>query len=187
MDRIRLSEFTKWIGEERETVRSLMHRGDAPISKSREGETQRTYDGADLLAWCIFTMLRRMGLAPRVAGQAIFNTNVVDAFFKAMSIGEDVSDWNIIIWERRLDRGERGHIDVLDQTFGDSSDVADILRGEAEGYGTANYSGYIKMGISSLITAPLMPCYHRCKATAEAYGFEMRGADLYELDQPEGA
>lgn len=186
MDRIRLSEFTKWIGEERETFRSILNRGDAPIHKSRPGEAQRTYDGADLLAWCVFNQLRQRGVAPRIAGQAVLNSDLVSCFLTARAKGEDVSDWHLILWSRRRDRGALGIREYTDHTFGDSEDVAEILREETEGYGQPNYSGDIKLGISSLVAVPVNPCYERCKTTAKAQGFELRGPDLYELDRPEG-
>src|SRR5690606_16107786 len=98
------------------------HRGDAPISKTRGDEKQRTYDGADLLAWCLFTMLRRSGVSPSRAGEAILDTGVVESFFEALAKGDDVSDWNVILYATRRDRGERGTIEMPGHTFGNADD-----------------------------------------------------------------
>ena len=182
MDRIRLGEFVKWIGEERETFRGLLHREEAPIEKNRSDEKQRTYDGADLLAWCLFTMLRRNGVTPRMAGETILGTGIVESFFQAMNAGDDVSDWHVIFYAKRRDRGERGTIEVIDQRFGDADDVADILREEAQAYGQPNSAGYIRLGLSGMTTVPVWPCYERCVATAKAHGFEMQGSHLNEVE-----
>lgn len=182
MDRIRLGEFVKWIGEERETFRSILNRGEAPILKERDAEKQRTYDGADLLAWCLFTMFRRNGMSPPQAGETVLNSGVVTGFLAAMRAGEDVSDWHVIFYVPRRDRGEKGKIEYVRQTYGNAEDVADILREEAGGYGEQDDAGRTRLGLVSLITVPVWPCYERCVATAKAYGFEMRGADLFEIE-----
>ncbi len=181
MDRIRLGEFAKWTGEERETMRGSMHRGDAPIKKTRGDEKQRTYDGADLLAWCLFTMLRRSGVTPSLAGEAILQTNVVENFFQSMERGDDVSDWHVIFCATRRDRGAKGKIEIVSHTYGSPDDVADILCQEAQGYGQPNPSGYIRLGVISMNTVPVWPCYQRCVDTAKAHGLEMRGPHLSEL------
>lgn len=183
MDRLRLSEFVEMIGEARETFRSILNRGEAPIRKDRSTEEkQRTYDGADLLAWCLFTMLRNAGLSPRLAGETIRFSGVVEGFFDAIQKNEDVSDWHVISYAVRRDRGAAGPITVANQTYGNADDVADILREEAEGHGHPNLEGWTRLGLVSLTTVPLWPCYERCQATAEAHGFEMRGPDLFEIE-----
>ncbi|NUB43647.1 hypothetical protein GEU84_004555 [Fertoebacter nigrum] len=182
MDRIRLGEFVKWIGEERETFRSILNRGEAPIAKERGDEKQRTYDGADLMAWCIFTMLRRMGLTPRLAGETVRLSDVVAQFFQAMQKGEDVSDWHVYSYATRRDRGEKGQIEVVWQTFGGPDEAARVLRVEAEGYGKPDLQGYIRLGLVGLTSVPLWPCYERCVATAKAHGFDMQGPDLFEIE-----
>lgn len=182
MDRIRLGEFVKWIGEERETFRSILNRGEAPIRKNRGDEKQRTYDGADLLAWCLFTMFRRMGAIPSLAGEAVLHTGVVDGFFQAMEKGEDVSDWLVIAYATRRDRGEKGKIEVVGHTYGVSADVAEIIHQESQGYGKPNLQGDTRLGLVGLTTVPIWPCYERCVVTAKAHGFEMRGPDLFEIE-----
>lgn len=182
MDRLRLSEFTRWIGEERETFRSILNRGEAPILPKRKGEAQRTYDGADLLAWCLFAQLRQHGIATPRAADAVLASDAVAQFFAALAQGEDVSDFNLILWTARRDRGERGRVEVANQMIGTSADAAAILASEAEEYGRETFTGYVRLGISALTVVPMMPCYQRCKATAKAHGFDLHGADLIEAE-----
>lgn len=182
MDRLRLSEFTRWIGEERETFRSILNRGEAPILPKREGETQRTYDGADLLAWCLFAQLRQHGIATARAGDAVLASDAVAQFHAGLAQGENVSDFNLIMWTDRRDRGDRGRVEVPNQMIGTSADAAAILANEAEEYGRETLSGHVRQGISALTVVPVMPCYQRCKTTAKAHGFELHGADLIEAE-----
>lgn len=182
MDRLRLSEYTKWIGEERETFRSILNRGEAPIAQKRPDEAQRTYDGADLLAWCLFTMFRRSGLAPKVAADAIRNTGVVEAFLNQLKAGKNVSDWVVYSYSHRRDCGSEGKKDFVDATYGCPQDLADHLNEEIDGYGTPNLEGRTRLGMVLHAAIPVWPCYERCCATAEAHGFKMVGADLFEIE-----
>lgn len=181
MDRLRLGEFVKWIGEERETFRSILNRGEAPMPKVRGDEKQRTYDGADLLGWCLFTMLRNAGLSPSLAAEALRHTDVVDHFLRVMKEGEDVSDWHVIAYSFRRDRGAAGKREFFEPTYGTADDVADIIREEAKGYGSPNLEGDIRLGLVSLTTVPIWPSYERCRVTAKAHGFNMVGPDLFEV------
>ena len=184
MDRIRLSEFSKFVGEDRAAVRTLITRYGSPIEKEREGEKQRTYDGGDLLAWCLFTALRRVGLQSHVAGEAVRLSNVVAEFFHAMERGEDVSQFHLIAYGTRRDRGELGPLEIQHHEFGTPADIARILQREADRYGAPDASGRTCLGVTWQIALPVMPCLDRCRSTADAYGFEMRGADLFEKPGP---
>lgn len=182
MDRLRLSEFTKWIGEERETFRSILNRGEAPIAQKRPDEAQRTYDGADLLAWCLFTILRSSGLTAKLAAETLRNTGVVDHFFREMKEGTSVSDWLVYSYTFRRDYGAEGKKEFVDSTYGCPQDLADHLQEESEGYGTPNTEGRIRLGMVLHAAVPIWPCYERCRATAEAHGFKMVGPDLFEIE-----
>lgn len=183
MDRLRLKEFVEWIGEPRETYRSIMSRDEAPFPPMIDGQKQRTYDGGDLLAWCLFTMLRNSGLAVGFAAERIRLSRVVDEFFAALERGEDVSDQHLIMWIARRERSERGKFTVTGQHIGTTEDAADILRREGSAYGTVNpHSGNVHLGLEWFAALPIRPCYERCIATAKARGFEMRGPDLFEVE-----
>lgn len=183
MDRLRLSEFTKWIGEERETFRSILNRGEAPIAQKRPDEAQRTYDGADLLAWCLFTQLRRTGIATREAADMVRLSGAVRRFLNDDARGDDVSDdLHLIAWSYRRDRGEAGIREVQNQTCDTSAVAASIMQQEAQRYGLSNEAGEIQLGLVSLVAIPILPCYDRCRATAEANGFRMIGPDLFEIE-----
>lgn len=184
MDRLRLSEFCGMIGEDRAAVRTLIARDESPIEKQLDGEKQRTYDGADLLAWCLFTMLRRVGLQSRVAGETIRMSDVVAQFFAAIDRGEDVSQFHLIAYGTRRDRGELGKIEIPHHTFGTPADLAGILQLEADRYNQPDSSGRICLGVTWQIALPVLPCLDRCRTTADAHGFEMRGADLFEKPGP---
>lgn len=181
MERIRLSEFANWVGEERDALRTSINRDEAPFNKLRDGEKQRTYDGADLLAWCLFTQMRRIGLSARVAANAIRGSAAVDQFFKAVARGEDISDLHLILWTVRREREGRGSYESTNQTLDTSDVAADIMKQEAQGYGAATQGGDTRLGLVSMVSLPLLPCLHRCHETAAAHGFEMRGSDLIEV------
>lgn len=181
-DRLRLSEFAKWVHETGPAVRGMLVRKEVPFDPEMKDGSQRTYNGADLLAWCLFTELRRLGIAARVAADVIRLSGVVGRFV------EDVTqpDLNLIFYVTRRSRepghplAELGPLEVSHYEFGTADDVAEIIRGEAKGYAMTDTSGRQHLGLVSLVTLPLRPCYDRCRATAGAHGFDMVGADLFE-------
>ena len=181
MNRLRLAEFVDWISETRDTYRNVFTQGDAPFAQKLGDRKERTYDGSDLLAWCLFVQLRRAGLPVAVAGQAVRLSGAVGQFFAAMERGEDVSDWHVIVWFARRERADGARLDEQNQTHGTSESVAEILRAETAGYGGKIPTGKTRLGIVALVTVPVLPCFHRCQTTAEDKGFEMRGPALIEM------
>jgi hypothetical protein len=102
MDRLRLKEFIEWTGETRETFRSILNRDEAPFPSMLEGQKQRSYDGADLLAWCLFILLRNSGLPLPFAADQVRTSRVVAEFFAAMERGEDVTGLHLVMWRRAV-------------------------------------------------------------------------------------
>lgn len=182
-DRLRLSEFCTMIGETVPTVRGLMVRQNAPFDPTPPEGSQRTYDGADLLAWCLFTSLRNVGLGSSVAADVVHLSGAVKAFLDAMERGENLADFHLYAHWTRRDRRHRGRpaVDRLAYLYGTSADVGASLASEAEGYGQPNLSGDTRLGTVALVAVPLLPCYDRCRATAAAHGFTMVGRDLIEV------
>ena len=182
-DRLRLKEFVDWTGETRETFRSILNRDEAPFPSQIDGQKQRTYDGADLLAWCLFNMLRKSGLSVGVAADHVRASDAVARFFGAMDRGEDIGELHLIMWIARRERAERGKFTLTGQHIGTVADAAGVLEDEARSYGTVNpNSGNTHLGLEWFSALPILPCYERCVATAKAHGFEMRGADLFEVE-----
>lgn len=182
-DRIRLSEFAKWNNETSSAIRGLLVRNEVPFPQAMPDGSQRTYDGADLLAWCLFTQLRRTGIATRSAADLVRISTAVRQFLTADARGDDVSDdLHLIAWSYRRDRGEAGIREVQNQTCDTSAVAASIMQQEAQRYGLSNEAGETQLGLVSLVAIPILPCYDRCRATAEAHGFRMIGPDLFEIE-----
>jgi hypothetical protein len=182
-ERLRLSEFCGMIHETKPAVRGMLVRGEVPFDPQNEDEKQRTYDGADLLAWCLFTMLRKSGLSVGVAADHVRASDAVAQFFGAMDRGEDIGELHLIMWIARRERAERGKFTLTGQHIGTVADAAGVLGNEARSYGTVNpNSGNTHLGLEWFSALPILPCYERCVATAKAHGFEMRGADLFEIE-----
>lgn len=186
MDRLRLSEFVEWIGESKETFRSILNRGEAPFERQIGTEKQRTYSGKDLLAWCLFTQLRRAGIPVGIAGETV-RLSMATANFYAERQRTDPEaqpqQLHLVLASVRRDRGERGKTDFLHQFTETPEGIADFLQKESASYGKTNeVNGYVNLGLVSLVTVPIQPCYDRCRATAEAHGFRLEDGDLFEIE-----
>jgi hypothetical protein len=183
-DRLRLKEFCTLIGETGPAVRGMLVREEVPFDRGTETGSHRTYDGGDLLAWCLFTQLRRAGMTTPVAADVVKLSRAVPEFLDALGRGADVSDMHVIAHVTRRDRAHRGlpTMEVFYQFTGTSADVADLLRKESQGYGSPDNAGDTRLGTVALITVPIMPCYDRSRATATAHGFAMDGATLVEAE-----
>ena len=174
MARLPLSEFSRQVGEPRETVRGLIARGESPLEHEKSGEGQRTYSGADLLKWALFIGLREIGMGARPAGTAVSLSDVVGQFFKAIARGEDVADWYLISYKVLRENDSRGRFTFNWNAFGESRDVAAILQGETAKYGTKTQSGDTCLGLKTMAVVAVMPCYRKCQETALSAGFAMK-------------
>lgn len=182
-ERLRLSEFCGMIHETKPAVRGMLVRGEVPFDPQNEDEKQRTYDGADLLAWCLFTMLRKSGLSVGFAADHVRASDAVAQFFGAMDRGEDIGELHLIMWIARRERPGGDQKSIPRQIIGTVEDASELMKHEARSYGTVNQiNGDIYMGLDWFSALPILPCYERCVATAKAHGFEMRGADLFEIE-----
>lgn len=182
--RLRLTEFCTIIDQPRAAVRAIMARGEAPFHSEPTEGSQRTYDGADLLSWCLFTSLRNSGMQAAASAERVLLSGGVGQFFRAMDQDEDVTDWHLLAWHEQRQRADGSRYGIWHQTHGESSDVAGILRDAASDYGKANKFGELCLGITTMTAVPFMPCFHRCQSAVEAadLGLVMRGADLIEAD-----
>lgn len=180
--RIRLGEFSKITGQTKATMRGLLVRGEVPFDPDMKDGSQRTYDGADLLAWCLFTKLRNVGLTPPIAAEAIRGSDVIHQFFQAEARQDDISDLHLIFYAFLRGREAGGSIEITGSMIGTSDDAAAIMKRESSGYGSADLIGREMLGLVSMVTVPLLPCLDSCKKAAAKWHFDMRGPDLFEIE-----
>lgn len=178
--RLRLSEFCEIVSEPRETVRSIISRDEAPFYRIEQPGKQRTFTGADLVAWCLFTQLRNMGVPAGLAAETVRTSGAVKAYLAGP---ENARDLHLILYaqERRTETGEAKRIPAM--LTGTPDDVAAILTGEARSYGTHTATGREKQGITGLVAVSIDTCFRRCQAAAEQFGFALIGGDLVEADE----
>ena len=189
--RLRLAQFCQLIGEDRGSVLAIISRGSAPfrkeMPKGAEPSRQRTYDGADLLAWCLFSRLRAGGMVARRAGESVLLSRAVPGFFAAAP--PDHSDLNLIVGEKLRRRGYGNDRDARlgreGQEYrlpfaehGDSDHVRALLESESGGYGAENRLGETRLGLVTLTVVPILPCFHAIEGQLEKEGFAMRGASI---------
>lgn len=186
--RLRLGEFAKWIGETPPSLRGHLVRKTAPFKPAMPDGSQRTYSGEDLLAWCLFTQLRRVGLSVEVASETVRLSHAAQTYLGALrqdEIDETMASakLHLVLNVVRRDRGAPlGMIEPPGYFVGDPADIAALLTQEVEQYEQKNpWSGYINLGLVSLVTVPIFPCYERCRKTAEARGFRLQYGDLFEI------
>ena len=178
--RLRLGEFAKIVGEPKETIRTLIWRGEAPFPKEPQEGAQRTYDGADLLAWMLFTRLRDVGVGARLAGETVLCSDVVQQFFDRIARNEGVSDFHLVLFNEEH-RDKDGSIKrTVWQTTGASDDIAAFLKKGADLYGQETDRGRVLLGIPALTAVAVRPCHDRCCAALLEHGFVMNGATLLE-------
>lgn len=186
--RLRLGEFAKWIGETTPSIRGHLVRHTVPFKPEMPDGSQRSYSGEDLLAWCLFTQLRRVGLSVEIAAETVRLSYATQTFLGALRQDEidetkASTKLHLILDVVRRDRGAAlGMIEVMGYFVGDPADIAAYLTKEVEQYEQKNpWSGYINMGLVSLVTVPIFPCYERCRKTAQARGFGLDHGDLFEI------
>lgn len=188
-DRLRLSEFAKIIGETPATLRGLLVRSEAPFSSKPSNGEQRTYSAADFLAWFLFKELQAIGLNVCAAAEAVKLSFAVSKFFWEFQCdkedaGNRSSDFYLVAAKMRRDRGTPlGKIVFSDDRTATSGQIAVLLSKESDLYGKIDpVSGYIGLGLVSLITLPIKPSYDRCCALLESHGFRMDGENLFEIE-----
>ena len=161
--RIRLSQFCEVIGEDRGSVLAIISRGYAPFNKEMpEGSPtsrQRTYDGADLVAWLLFSRLREGGMEARMAGEAVRLSKVCEI---AVTERGCVSDLHLYLW-----RVENEAKEQLRRIVGTKADAASLLSAEER--------------VLSLTVVPVDPCYLSAQAGLYRAGFAMEGRNIFSL------
>jgi hypothetical protein len=181
--RLRLSEFCELFGlkDEKETVRSIVARDEAPFSNVPMGGKQLTYGSHEILAWCLYTQMRNMGLPAKFAAEAIRGNDIVDQVFKAYD-RDGLSDLFLVV-DRTEKRAQAGDVrPIVSTSLQDIAGVTAILKDGAVAYGTKNLQGEDRLGLSGATIIPVLPCVERCEAAVESAGFVMQGSALYERD-----
>lgn len=190
-DRLRLSEFAVIVGEPKETIRSIIARDEHPF-EDREpfkhgAKAQRTYDGADVLAWMIFQRLREIGRPIPLAAEAVRSSDCVLQFFSLLATDEDdrLDDPDavgiILYWADEVNTDGRTRT-LPCHSFGDNRAVAEILdRGKYPKGKNANKDGWIKRGLTGLVVVPIYPIFRKCQRRCLEAGFTMVGRHLVEL------
>lgn len=176
---LRLNEFCKLYPDvPKATIQSIIAREDAPFAAYPEDGKQRTYGSGDVLAWCLFTQLRNMGIPAQFAAGCIRDNHIVDQIFKA----DDPADLFLIVdrQEKRKSDGTVRSISVA--SLQDFAGVTEILTRGAVSGGSESPSGETRLGLSGATIVPVLPCMERCEAALDAAGFVMDGPNLYEKD-----
>lgn len=187
--RLRLGEFCKMVNEPRETVRHLIHRGHAPIQPDSGDSAQRTYDAADLLAWCLFTQLRNLGLGAGLAGETVRATFAADRFLRSIApdpgyvVVDNPRYLHLYILPSERRDPELGVRRLAGQFVGTPADLAAALEDECDRLGEIDAGdGRERMGATGLVAAPIFPCWQRVLATLDAHGFTVIGRNIFEAD-----
>lgn len=180
--RHRLSEFSQNVGDEKQTIRSIVARNEAPFDVETADGKQLTYGSKEYLAWCLYTQLRNMGIGARFASEGIRVNSIVEQIFDAYDRGDDLADLFLIAdrhEKRRADETVRQMWGISLQPF---AGVAEILVRGADAYGRPNLQGETRLGLSGATVVPILPCLQRCEAALEAKGFIMQGRHLFEKE-----
>lgn len=88
--RIRLGEFCRIVGENRETVRSMIARDAAPFRSERPEGGQRTFGTTELIDYELYLVLKESGLGAGPAAESVRIANPAAELLSRMERGEDV-------------------------------------------------------------------------------------------------
>ena len=181
--RLRLNEFCSLIPDaEKQTVRSIIARDEAPFPADPEDGKQRTYGPTELLAWALYTQLRNMGIPAKFAAEVIRINHIVDQVFKAFERGDDLADLFLVV-DRHEKRGASGEArSIWGVSLQPSGGMIEILTQGAASFGTKNLLGETRLGLSGATIVPIKPCFERTEAALDAAGFLMNGQHLHEKE-----
>lgn len=171
--RLRLSPFCAIVGEERETVRSLVNRNEAPIPREVPGMgAQRTYGGEDVLRWFGFRELRNAGLRLHRAAHLMRYSGALETFMESKAAGQDVRHFCLFHAEE-YPMGEAGGIFELAYTFLPDGDVRGFLEARADAGRMVRHA----------VAVPFLPVYLECLEAVAAQGLTLIGTDLADDEE----
>lgn len=193
--RIKLGDFAKLVGENRETLRGRMFRDESPIEPDPiEGEKQRTYDAADIIAYELFGMLIKAGTGLKVAGEAV---RLSGASMDFLHRNTEVGLWFVFgtFSEKELSgiRQSFGWIRYQMQGLRTSNEVAEMMKLSDERFmkirkvtaagGGAVQREIIDGGIRQFQAVPMALVHSNAKARAEEAGFILDGKKVFKIAQ----
>lgn len=171
--RLRLTPFCELINEERETVRSLINRNDAPIPRDLPGMgSQRTYSGDDLFRWFGFQELRSAGVKVHLAAKLMRHSGAVETFLEMRAAGEDVRHFCLFFAREYPMAGGEGFYQ-MHETFLRDGDVASFLKERAA---AGRY-------VLHMVMVPILPIFVRCLAVCAENDLSLSGTDLAEDEE----
>lgn len=178
---LRLSEFAAlFLPEPKETIRSIIARDEAPFDPKPLDGKQRTYGSPEILAWGLFTQLRKMGLEVTEVAREIRANRIVDQIMDAIHRGDDTANLFVIAdcHERVTDKGQ------IRASWGFSlrtlDGVAEVLSRGADARKLRNAHGERPLGLSGATIVPVLPVLQWCQSAAVKAGFLMNGRFLTE-------
>ena len=189
MIRLRLTDFCNIIGEDRGAFRAVLARRHAPFDPEPEaGQKQRTYGGADLLAWLLYNRLRAQGIPAASAGEDVIASLAVCDFFAASAEGRA----GLCLF-RAVERIRRtvplpGVIEVTHHATGGPDLLAHMLARRA--YGAEVHpvvprpgdAPRTHLGFDAFVIVPILPAFEEARARLKPHGLDLDGPEIVEIN-----
>jgi hypothetical protein len=182
LNRIRLTDFAAICDLPRETFRSMLAQGRVPFRAAEDGDGQRTYGVADLLAMMMLLAITREGRRQDSAARDIIRSGAVAEFFERMEAGRSIDDLLLYIPETPLgDDFHETHFPFVAPAAALSPFVVHELGLSEQGF--APFGEKRKpLGLRGLYVLPIAPVFSNLVKTARALGFAIDGRQIRRID-----
>ncbi|MFO7856540.1 MAG: hypothetical protein R6V44_15245 [Paracoccaceae bacterium] len=181
--RLRLAKFCEILGEERNTLRKHVARGEAPfrIEPAEEGK-QRTYDGRDVFAGIVWLRLREAGLTPGEAGEAVLLARAADEYAEERSEPRR-SELYLIRSAEFLEREQPypSRVGIVSAEIGPPHVILTRMIKADERDGTQRGEAARWAGLGSVLAVPLRKCELDARAALRAHGYDL--TDSLEIEE----
>lgn len=192
--RIRLSDFVAIFGQKRDAFRAMVAIGHDPFPTPKIEEKQRTWTGADALAYELFLAMIEDGTEHAVAGHAVKGSMAVQEFNRRLKAGESVNSLCLGYMVEANNDPIFGFTLVPGPFHADADEISGYLTAAIDKIGktfrrTARPADSTRLGPRHLSVVPVWPAYMKAKARCAAAGFVLDGDKILRTtpETPEGA
>ncbi len=181
---VRVSEFANILGLNRDTIRRQLHLEEAPVEQKKGEGKQRSFDGGDLLAYELLSVVQAGGMSLKAASSAI-RLACIDRFLTDYIAGKDVRSVFFVYYRDCHTDPVIGFRDAAYSGLHTPDEIAHSLVQSVEKYGSKvearDGSKIERLGVVNFKTESMQFILDRAKDRARAAGYVMDGFKLFKV------